>query len=1339
MKTLLDTNLWSSDLYEGNAAFVQRASDGVIFVVSQVRPATNDFVVLRSNVVPPDPGPGWSFTQVASYAFPEPNISFDPVVSYDTGTGILHIIGTRNNPPVDILKFSFDTSTSVLSGPTVLATVSVVRDGYDVCPIGSGYTFIAASVTNPLTVDQIDTTVLVTGISISSNVLTVETAYGSPPAGNFFPPGIQVTFSGIQLATFLNGVTVQVASSDFFHFTASYSHPDYSQAFSPPMYESGFATWLPGHTLLGFMLDASDVIATPPWALASSPYRSGPVFGSTSACLSSGGDIEVYYESHPKNTLFQDQTFSVIELVGTPTLSPPDVAWGDPTTLTAFTGRYTDNRLTIIPDGDDRAACLVYYVQPPQTSSIVGNILLGYYSPSSSPPTWNWAMATGQVLDGSILQAAVSLSQTMGASVSYVLSPAYNKRGAWAYANLAANPAWQPSYSVNDWVLYTTASPPSEEDFLCANPMANRGWWASTGLYNLGDIASVPTYYQALDDIVGSPENLPPPDDTGNWQSATTPVPVTQQWNPSAPYMEGATVVVPAYYRFIGTAATGTVPPPLDSANWEILLPPPLDSANWTVVPAAWPFYSGELDLNTLSISNFYNYASLGLTWLRGTKSVLDDKTLWAVVGEASTGEAGSPPLEDVPYYVSHFNVPPTVQLSPISGTVLRGTPFLLDASGTYDPDTGDTIAYTWSLIVPSSPPDSPYVHLTPLLPPDEADLLADRAIGGAEVPVSVSVVAVDSTGANVNHPPMDVSSVAYSHGTNTASLVVNSIATVSMGQKVLAYGLANATFLNNAVLTVTGTLPSPPTIEGTVSFAINGIQPSSNYGPAADTGYAIIPPQYQVVQSDASSPPVGFIIPFDAAPTITMPSIPTAARNSVVTVAPVITPIPPNADSVMTYTWTQIAGDVMAAYGMDTPVLTFYTNGADIDGEDVTWNLEVDDGVNPAVSAQITIWVDSYFTVSPPVPIDTLNFSRAVWWGNIAERNASASPPAWGPLDSSGIFTDFFGVKRTNVLQGNSPPFVGNDRYIVISPYSVLVYVGDESGSSPPMYLLRKLYLPAPSMALPPLVSDAVHTEDDYTLVLGNDNNLYRYDAAPLIETDNPDIILDLSDYSSLAFTKVFSTVSFAGERVLALSGPDGCLLAQVDNDTLVPQAVLEISMTSQLLYGADNVQFVRLSDVENTRSGQVFIGTVDASGNTYETLVDLSSGSIIGTWNKTQLVNQIVASGEVLFQPYSPYSGKPLAPTLGTPVDKGAAIQPGYELVALSWIQDRPDLASGYVIFGSANGGSTWFIASTVGSGSIETVTLTIAKGHTYLFRMYTASDDGDSGYSNEESISV
>ena len=728
-----------------------------------------------------------------------------------------------------------------------------------------------------------------------------------------------------------------------------------------------------------------------------------------------------------------------------------------------------------------------------------------------------------------------------------------------------------------------------------------------------------------------------------------------------------------------------------------------------------------------MGIVNSKTYGSLNLTWMRGTKSLVDIQTLWALVGEA-VGSTG-----DIPYYVSHFDVPPDAILVPPGGSVERGTPFSLDASQTYDPDQDDTLSFTWFLV-----PSSPDTHLSPSMDGTTAELLVDRAIGGPEVPLSVAVVAVDYTNGNPIHPPMTVSDIGYTQSTNTARVNVNS-ANVAVGERVLLYQLQNSTDLNNAVLTVTAS-PFPPTstdFYGTVQFATPAQVRGTDYTFLADTGYAMAEPQFAVTDFYTASPPLGLVVPFNTSPSITMPVIPPVARNSSVIVAPTITG-DRDPDDDTTYIWEQVMAssppieNAMQATGTNTPVLTFATNGANMEGETVEWSLTVDDGVNPPVARTISILVDAYdFSIT-----DTLRLGRSAWLGNIAQRNVppTLSPPMeWGGLDVSGIYTDFSGVKRASVLPGLSPPTTVPDRYIVVSPYSVLIYMEGTPGS-----VLRRLFLPFFPFVVRPLILDAVHTEEDYTLVLADNGKLYRYSPSSLVNTDDPDIAIDLSSISGLSFTRIFSTVSFGGSRILALSGPDGCLLLQVLSSNLAVQAMLELSTVSKLLYGADSVQFVRLANVENVRSGKIFLGTIGSDNSTYETLVNLSQGSIVGTWDKSKLINQQVTSGEILFEPDDVYSGRPLAPILNAPTDNGVnPLMPGLEMVGLSWAQVRPDLCSGYIIRYSQDGSQQPAIS--VGSGSMEGLVLTLAQGHTYAFQILADSMDGQSGLSNTESITV
>ena len=215
--------------------------------------------------------------------------------------------------------------------------------------------------------------------------------------------------------------------------------------------------------------------------------------------------------------------------------------------------------------------------------------------------------------------------------------------------------------------------------------------------------------------------------------------------------------------------------------------------------------------------------------------------------------------------------------------------------------------------------------------------------------------------------------------------------------------------------------------------------------------------------------------------------------------------------------------------------------------------------------------------------------------------------------------------------------------------------------------------------------------------------------------------------------FDSVFSTPTFADVRVIALSGPSGCFLMQLDSATFAVQGFFEISVASGLVYGADNVQWIRESNIESLHSGQVLLGTLDSQGRTFETLIDLRHRLVIGTWDASKLKNQFVTTGEILFAAESSYVGLPVPPVMQPPV-----VNPDNS-VSLAWTDERPDLVSSYSLFMSVNGGASSPLTF-IGSGTVESFrTTSLVAGNTYTFKVQSNSPDGLSVFSNSVSAYI
>jgi hypothetical protein len=1330
--TQLDNQAWSKELVTGNAQFIEVGSSvsppiaGTFYVVSQVR-ADNTFAVFKSQAAPPAPGPGYAFDITATYTFPiingKHNTSFDPCITYDANSQRLYILGTQDNTDgkdIDVVLFAYSTATDTFVGePITLTTASYIRDSFDICTLGDNQ-FVAVAVTNPAVIWQTPCVSEVTSISISGSIITVT-------AQNSYLVGQHITFSALQNATFLNGVSVRITGSTGSTFSATFlaSPPsDYTQV----GYESGFATRLPGHSLLGFELDMAALEASPPadplvsvTTLDTSPFRSGDCFGAVSVYSPDGLNIEVYYEAHPKLITYADQFFNLN--LAYYSVSPP--SWNT-TTLKTFSGRYADNRLTVIPSGTTRTLLQQYYSQLVHQNALVGNLLLGYYNGS----TWSFHITPGSATN-SYIQGTLSVTTAeqsppvSGAYVSYIAEPTYNIRGGWSPEVRMYAVADRVSFDGTDYIVNTAVA------------YAYKGAWTNLAAYPANAVVKV-----AL---------------------------------PTLPVSYG-------YYTAKNAISVSLTSPNLDTTNW-IPTPTPDVDTSFTEAPTSWPLKTNSLDVSTFNLSDvpgFYN--NLNFTWLRGSKTVMDSGSRWGVVGEqvGSTTSGAT--------FITDFDVPPVARLSP-TGTVplLRGVPLLLSAAGTNDGDN-DAVRFVWTYS-----PHNSNVTLTPDTSTGAtATMLVNRAIGGATASFTVGVVAVDYEGNTPLHPPMNVTGIDITN--NVLTVETDSIVNLSVGEQVFLYNLTTATFLNDQVVTVTG-IPltsSPPSGTAfTASFT------HADYS-LSDTGKAIANAQFafcQVVIPTNATPTIDFTHDAITHASVSLPI--QAARNTLVTINPTLTGNH-DADDLTAYAWTQTSGTTIPpaqiVSGSHTASLQFDTNGVLLQGEAIVWMLTVNDAVNPAVTSTVTVDVASFPFNNVQ---DTLRLSRSIRVGNIAQRHMlptfSPPMPIWSPLDVSVIYTNFQSIKRNSVLDGT-------DRYLLISPASVCVY----GGINPNVFLLRKLFVPGNF----PIV-DAVHSENDWTLVLDNTSKLYRYSTAPLINTDNPDTTIDLTKLSSMTFNKLFTTFSFGNVRVIILTGPDGSLLLQLRNTDLQIQGALELTVNAGLLYGIDNVQFVRTSNVESLHKGKILYGTlapvvanitnvavadnsvtilaantltpgemvtfanltqatflngvkaavVTASatqfvisylhtdyaamaepagatattgGKTYETLIDLSHGQIIGTWDASKLKNQFVSTGEILFEPNDTYAGVPSAPVMANAVNKGLTTgRVGFVNMLLSWTADRPDLITSYNLelsFDNVN----WNITA-INSGYIESVTLPQPIGQMFYARVKAFSLDGVSPYSN------
>jgi hypothetical protein len=360
------------------------------------------------------------------------------------------------------------------------------------------------------------------------------------------------------------------------------------------------------------------------------------------------------------------------------------------------------------------------------------------------------------------------------------------------------------------------------------------------------------------------------------------------------------------------------------------------------------------------------------------------------------------------------------------------------------------------------------------------------------------------------------------------------------------------------------------------------------------------------------------------------------------------------------------------------------------------------------------TIVLSDYFTETPPIP--------SPWITNTAYAEGDQI------LDPNGNIQQV-------IEDGTSGFQTLNEAWTIpAAPYHVTVsgssnFAGDLGVSYASTGLLFFGVASSPGVGQYTVTSGGV-----YTFNIGDSGQaiFISYDTLPMwneildgVTSDGP--YLQWQNWGvPVAFNSVFATDTFGNVRVVALSGPLGCFIMQFNSQQFTVEGFLLLSEASHLLIGANNVQWVRFSNMESTYSGQVFIGTLDDNGNTFETLIDMVRKIVLGTWSSSKLRNQYVTTGEFLFTPESMYVGIPQAPIMNVPtVLASGAVQ-------LSWIADRPDIITSYQVQYAVNGGD-YIPLVFIGTGVTDAYqTAPLPPGYNYSFQVRSNSADGFSPYS-------
>lgn len=1052
-----------------------------------------------------------------------------------------------------------------------------------------------------------------------------------------------------------------------------------------------------GHSLVIFERDTADAPVSTV-QLQNSPNRApNPAtlvtYNSLSMVSPDGVNIELYYEQHPRVITFADQLFQIFFGLRNALSQWTPIISGNfaPTPIDAFTGRYSDDRLTVIPDAlGSRFLSQTFYNQFNIPEGIVGNLLLGHLQ---GGPAWSalTLYVTGNIVSyQGVSYTAIAGSLGMVPPTSpaawqttpffFHVTPGSVVGGSIAAATLSVDLAGEvtAAYLLEDLLTGQVGGP---------------GFPLKLASVNLADLSltDVPGWYNAHNFtwLRGSKLLIDNP---------TTWAVVAEEQT------SGPTVDIPSF-------VSGLNVPPIAS-----LLPASVNATRGT--PVIFDA-SGSFDPDGDPIVYGWSYAvtnpNVTLTSsLNGTHATLN-------VAQAI---GGGPKSFIVTVSEADTFAPFAVQSIQVSSNLLTvfaaGHNFVATNNVAFENVANAGFLNGQIVQVGSAVPGVSFTAT--FTAPDYGPIPESTATVGLvrHLPAG-SAVASSSVNVPFNAPPTVSIAGPIAAARNAQVTIVPVYTGVTDPDDTTTYLWTQVS--GDTVAPLSFTTP-------TFTFPTNGLAVDGEalvFSVKADDGVTTdwsALTTYQIQDSVFSAGNVYTAINVNSNDLPPSPNWTFVGINPASVTVNVAAFSNPNKDTLrisrgIFYNQGRVTNvaynGTIATVTMNPAMVTPFLPGELVLLDDLVANAFLNDltwSVLASPAPTTTSW--SFNFVHPVASIPDTGLASTV--AGISQRNFGLD---WSFLGISGIWSNLQSVKRVSIIGGN-------DRYIIISPASVLVY----GGVMPNVILLRRCLLPDNNTIL-----DAVHTEQDYTLVLstpillGGPNLIYRYTTSNFVDTDNPDTVLNVGTFApEMSFTKITSTVVHNNIRVLALSGPQGCLLLQVNSQTLAVEAFQTISVESHTLYGADNILWLRMANVESTKSGNILIGSTDGT-DTFETLYNLTFGLTLGIWDKTKLINQFVNTGEILFASISAYSGFPTAPVLNVPTLSGVTVN-------LTWEQVRPDLINSYQVFYSSDGGVT-YTEVLVGAGTIQALQIQLLGGSLYQFYMTATNNDGVSAASNIVSI--